>query len=39
MNKLRTLEVHVMIRSLYYQGKVYTREELLKIQNKLNENI
>ena len=33
MNNLRTLEVHVRIRSLYYQGKVYTREELLDSHN------
>ena len=44
MNKIneyffRTLEIPEKISSLYYQGKVYTREELLEIQNKLNENI
>ena len=32
----KTLEIPERISTLYYQGKNYTREELLEIQNKLN---
>ena len=44
MNKIdqlffKELEVPERINTFYYKGKKYSREELLKIQNKLNENI
>ena len=33
----RQLEIPERISTFYFQGKTYTREELLEIQNNLNE--
>ena len=33
----RKLEIPEGIKTFYYKDKVYTREELIEIQNKLNE--
>jgi len=34
----RELEIPERISTFYFQGKTYTREELLEIQNKLTKN-
>ena len=33
----KTLEIPERVSTFYFQGKTYTREELLEIQNNLNE--